>query len=121
MFLIGVLLAFLVPVFIYATQTSSLSIRTAKVQQALQAIEQSVDELEKMGGGQTYVWIDLPEGVENYTIANKTVLIKLKIGEGTSDIFFMTNNNVSGILPTAEGKHKISIEVANSTTSIDLA
>lgn len=118
MLLFGILLAFLVPVFVYSTQGSLLSIRTARMQEALRALDVAADELEKMGGGQITVFITLPEGIEGYSIENNTVKYTVRSDGSTSDAFFILKNNIIGKLPTEQGGHEINIaKLPNGTFS----
>lgn len=118
MVLIGVLLAFLVPILIYATQTTTLSFRTSQSREAVQLIAQAADHVYGTGG-RTSVFVTIPSGVTSVSLVNKTVALTLKIDDSQGEAIATTFANLTGSVPTQAGRYKLVIELlANGTVQI---
>jgi len=107
--ILAILLGALIPVFMYAADTSELSIRTTQSREAVQRIAAAADRLYAMGGGKMEVDVYLPSGIEAFSLGNGTVKLTLRIGEGTGDAFELTRGNLTGVLPVTEGYKKITL------------
>lgn len=118
MILLGVLLAFLGGIFVYSSQTSSLSLRTTQSIETVRAVADAADRIYKTGGGNTTVMVDIPSGVVNQSVANKAIRLTLSIGDDTGDAFAVTAGNVTGSLPTGQGRYKIVVEMISSGVQV---
>lgn len=118
MILLGVLLAFLGGIFVYSSQTSSLSLRTTQSIETVKAVADAADRIYKTGGGNTTVTVDIPNGVVNQSVANKAIRLTLSIGDQTGDAFAITAGNVTGSLPTTQGRYKIVVEMISSAVQV---
>ncbi len=116
--LLALLLAALVPIFIYSMDTSSVSIRTIQSREAVQRIANAADALYRLGGGKTTVYVYMPSGVESYSISQKIIKLTLRIGEGTGDIFARTEGDVSGTIVISEGYKNIPIRAFSNGTVV---
>ncbi len=114
MFLIGVLLVFLAGVFAYSSQTTFISLRTTQSTEAVKLVSAAADRVYKTGGGNATVMVDIPSGVVNQAVANKSIRLALRIGDDIGETFAVTAGNVTGSLPTAQGRHKIVVELLSS-------
>lgn len=114
MFLLGILLAFLGGVLVYSSQTSILSLRSTQSAEAVKVVANAADRIYKTGGGNITVTVDIPSGVANQSVANKGIKLTLKIGGSTGDAFASTSGNVTGNLPTEQGRYKIAVEMLSS-------
>lgn len=116
--LVGVFLTALVPIFLYSLDTTYLNIRTAQAKEASQTITSAADNLYKLGGGKTTIFVELPSGINSTTISNKTVIIRINVGTGVSSALAFTDANINGTLPTSDGLKKITVEVVGNTVQI---
>jgi len=105
----AILLAALIPIFIYSSDVSDTSIRTTQSQEAVQRIAAAADRLYAMGGGRMEVDVYLPSGIEAFSLSNGTVKLTLRVGQGTGDAFQPTKGNLTGVLPVTDGYKKITL------------
>jgi hypothetical protein len=110
------LLAILTPIFIYAISISSISMRTTQSRTAVQTIATAANNLYKLGGGKTTIAVNIPSGVESYLVENKTIKLRLRIGDDYGDAFAVTDANVTGQIPITEGVHNIPVEMLSDGT-----
>lgn len=116
MLLLGVLLAFLVPILVYSAQASSLSVRSLQGREAVQSIAEAADRVYAMGGGKVYTFVTIPSGVVNQSVSGRTLRLVLETGGSASEAVGTTLGNISGSLPTNYGKHKITLEMLQNGT-----
>lgn len=114
MFLIGLMFIILGIVFVYSSQASLLSLRTTQSAEAVRLIADAADRIYKLGGGNTTITVDIPAGVVNQSVANKAIKLTLSINDQTGDAFAATTGNVTGSLPTTQGRYKIVVEMLSS-------
>lgn len=112
----AILLVALTPIFIYSLNISSTSMRATRSRAAVQTIATAADNLYKLGGGKTTITVNIPSGVESYLVENKTILLRLRIGDGYGDAFAVTDVNVTGELPITEGAHDIPVQMLSNGT-----
>jgi len=118
MFLIGLMFIILGIVFVYSSQASILSLRTTQSAETVQLIANAADRIYKTGGGNTTVIVDIPSGVVNQSVANRSIRLTLRIGDNTGDAFSVTAGNVTGSLPTVQGRYKIVVEMISSGVQV---
>lgn len=111
MLLLGVLLAFLVPVLIYSTETTARSVSALEGKHAVQSIADAADRIYAMGGGRIFTLVTIPPGVARQSVANKTIRLTLSRGDTTADIVGSTVGNISGSIPTGYGTHRVAVEM----------
>ena len=66
-------------------------------------------------GSRQLVWVTLPQTLVNSSLANKEVLLRIRVGDGISDIVARTNAVMSGSLPSAPGAYQITVEALNTS------
>jgi len=113
-FLLGILFIILAVTIAYSTQTSLLSLRTIQSAEAVKLIADAADRIYKSGGGNTTITVDIPGGVVNQSVANKAIKLTLIVGNSTGDAFVVTAGNVTGQLPTSQGRYRIVVEMLSS-------
>ncbi|MBI2076080.1 MAG: VCBS repeat-containing protein [Candidatus Aenigmarchaeota archaeon] len=118
MILLGVLLTFLAGIFAYSLQTSNISIRTSQAKEAVESIAEAADRLYKLGGGRTTVTINIPDSVQNSTLAGNAVRLRLSIGNDAGDAIAFTLANVTGVLPKQSGRYVIPIIISSAGKAI---
>lgn len=111
MLLLGVLLAFLVPVVVYSTETTARSVGALEGKRAVQSIAGAADRVYAMGGGRMYVLVTVPPGITGQSVANKTIRLTLSSGDAASDIVGSTIGNISGSMPVSYGTHRVFVEM----------
>ncbi len=114
MFLMGLLFAILGAMLVYSSQTSLLSMRTTQAAESVQLVAAAADRIYKMGGGNTTVTIDVPAGVVGQNVSNKAVRLMMTIGNSTGEAFASTLANVTGSIPTAQGRYVMTVEMLPS-------
>jgi len=60
----------------------------------------------------------IPEEIQSITIANKTVLMKVKLASGISDIFAVSKSNLQGHISNTTGTKSIKIIAEGSYVNI---
>ncbi|MBI4149739.1 hypothetical protein HY491_04795 [Candidatus Woesearchaeota archaeon] len=116
LFILGFLLIIIAPILYYTLQGQSASINVSQAGDATTAIAQAVNTVHALGpGSRQLVWVTLPQTLVNSSLANKEVLLRIKVGDGVSDIVARTNAAMSGSLPSAPGTYQITVEALNTS------
>ncbi len=63
----------------------------------------------------TTIKANIPDKVESITISNKSLTFRIKIGQGPTDISYMSSVNLTGSIDTFEGRHTITLETKCTT------
>jgi uncharacterized protein (UPF0333 family) len=116
-------LTFLIPLtnYIILYQTSyrdSYKINSAK--EITETLAKGADSIFLQGypAGIT-VTINMPEGVKETSISDKTVQLKVMTSSGLTDVFSFSKQNIQGSLSTSPGTHKILIKNEREFVSIN--
>jgi len=111
LFLVSVMLVLLTPIFIYSTQLATVTIRTTQAKDAVATLAEAAETVYRMGGGRIAVFITIPDGIVNYTIANRTIRLTTVVGSGYGHVFELFPANITGEIPTIPGRYKIFVEM----------
>lgn len=65
------------------------------------------------------VTINIPEGVKEGIISERTIQLKVKTSSGVNDVFSFTNEDIQGTLPISPGHHKILVKNEGDVVSIN--
>jgi hypothetical protein len=114
--IVAFLIAVLTPVFFYAFDSSSMSIRTARSREVVESLALAADNLFSMGGGRTSVYVYIPYGAEYSRIQNRTILLGMRVDGSVSEAFATTLCNVTGEIPTDEGYARIFVTMFSNGT-----
>ncbi len=118
----GIGIAILTPAFIYAMTARinySDTYGTSAAQNVVNKIAEAADSIYLQGEPSRIVLnLYFPEKISETSIADKTIMIKLSISPGITDIYQTTDEDVSGTLPTTSGIHKVTIENKGDYISI---
>jgi hypothetical protein len=113
--IMGFVLVITIPLFYYAMSESNKNIRINQADDAINTLARAADTVYSIGPGtKKYVWVNMPSGVETYSLANKEVLIKLQIFGGLSDVSVGTRAGLTGEIPISKGRHKVLVEMLES-------
>jgi len=117
--LVAFLLIAITPVFLYALDSSAMSVRTARSREVVETIAIAADSICSMGGGKTSVTVYMPYGAEHYVIGNRTVKLGILIGDSVGESFARTTCNVTGNISLNEGYASIPVSMlANGTVLV---
>lgn len=114
--LVAFLLIVITPIFIYAFDMSSRSVRMTRAKEAVDTIAIAADNICSLGGGKTSVDVYMPYGSENYTIGQKTIKLNIRVNGVSGDVFSMTMCNVTGNISLREGYVKIPVSMLPNGT-----
>ena len=113
--LIGTLLILVVPIFYYVTYQSSQNLKAYQADDAVKSIARTVDTVYAIGPGtKNYVWVTFPGGIQNTSISNNEIIIRISSYGGETDIIAKTRAKVIGNITAQKGTYKISIEMLDS-------
>ncbi len=116
--IIIIVIAILIPIFIYSLDTSNTNIRSSNAQEAANKIATEADNLYKLGGGKSTIFVRLPNGVNSVFIGDNSIQLSLNIGSSVSDIVVTTKASVNGSIDITEGVKKVILEVIEDTVQI---
>ena len=117
MIMTGILLTFLAATVVYIQSQSADTIRINQAQDAVREIAATADRTAALGPGtKTFVIVTMPEEIASSYIASHEINIRLTLANGQTDIFEVTNANVTGTLPLQSGLQKVQIEALSSGT-----
>ena len=113
--ILGIVFIVTVPLLFYVFREASLSVQLQHAEEAINSLGQAADNVYALGPGtRKFIWVQLPGGLQSYSLENKTLLYKMEIFNGISDVFALTKADVQGTLPLGEGQHWISVEMSHS-------
>jgi uncharacterized protein (UPF0333 family) len=114
--LVAFLLLVITPVFLYAFDVSSRSVRTTRAKEAVDSIAIAADNICSLGGGKTTVDVYMPYGSQNYTIGQKTIRLNIRVNGVAGDVFSRTMCNVTGNISLSEGYTDIPVSMLPNGT-----
>ena len=117
--LIGLILALLLPFFYYSFVPITQNTQMSKSTILVNSVTETADVLYSLGpGSQDVILIDMPGGVENVTIQNKEIILKVRIFSGVSDIIGESKADLNGTLNIKSGSWHVLIKNENNTIQI---
>lgn len=109
--LVGILLVLLIPLFYYATNKTSESIKVSQATDVVESLAKAADEVYVLGAGtKRFVWINVPGGVESASISSSEITLTIHVFGDTSDVVAATNAPLAGEIPIEKGTYKIPVE-----------
>jgi len=114
--IMALLLVMVTPIFIYAMDMSSISVRTSRSRQTVESIAIAADNICGMGGGSDAIGVYIPYGAEYSYIKQRTIKLGLRIGDGVGEAIAMTRCNVSGQIPLDEGYASVPVRMLQNGT-----
>lgn len=117
--LIGLILAAVLPIFYYSFTTINNHTKMNKASMVTIKVVETADMLYALGpGSQEAIVIEIPSGVENITIRNNEINLKLRIFTKVSDIFAVSKVNMTGTILVKPGLWHILMKNENNTIQI---
>ncbi len=108
LFVAGIGIFVLIPIFYYALTYASESLSISQAQNTVDDIAKTADYAYSLGVGTNLKkTITIPNNVVNSSIANKTILLKIQTSSGLTDAVALTKATVNGSLPTKSGYYNI--------------
>jgi len=118
--LIGFILVALIPLGYYASVRTTNELRGNQARDAVVIIADAADKVSLYGeGSNTNVWVTIPSGISESSIENNQVLVRISIFGSTTDILSPTIANLTGSIPTEQGRHKVKLTVQNRTVHVE--
>lgn len=115
MSIVAVLLVAVAGVFSYSVVLSQASTQFEKTKNSAKSLENGARTVYGLGPGSALtVEIELPSGVDSAIIGQKAIGWNISFLGSTSSVFFETDMNVVGYLPTKDGKHFVRLQMEES-------
>src|SRR3989338_662414 len=115
--IIGVVLAFLIPIVQQSFTTTKATIRLEKTQSSLQGLEDAINSVYVSGpGNKKTVKVYIPESTISSNVANNTIILTVNELGAESDILLITKTLLTGNLPQEPGEYKITVEALENGT-----
>ena len=102
-------------IFGYSTVLSQASIQFEKAKNSAKSLANAANTVYGLGSGaKLVVEIDAPAGIQKQIIGKKAVGWNVSFAGSTGDVFYETDANIIGSLPTTEGKHFVTVQMEES-------
>ncbi len=115
--LVGVMLAFLIPLFYYALTEISTNLKTSQAENTISLLAGKIDNIYSLGpGNREKLKITIPKGAVSLSVLNnKTIELKMMVYGNVTEIFKTTKaQNIIAALPNNSGTYFLNIESINS-------
>lgn len=110
--IIGTVLVVTIPLLYYAMRESNVNIKLSKAEDAVNTLARAADVVYSIGPGtRKYVWIDMPKGVQTYSLQERAVSISLSIFGGIGEYIASTKAELVGQIPISHGQHRVRVEM----------
>jgi len=111
--IVSIALLILVPLVLYANQMFlgyRENTRTSLAKNAVKKIGENADWVYSQGQpARREIQVYMPDGIEEASLENNEVLLRIRTSAGTSDIFYRTISPLDGSIPSNSGYYKISL------------
>jgi hypothetical protein len=111
--IISIAFIILIPLILYVNDLLNNYNDDTKISLAKNTVKklgENIDWIYSQGQpARTTLEIYIPDGITNVSLANKTILLKIKTLAGTSDIFYETVPSLNGSIPTTKGYYMVTL------------
>jgi len=120
--ILGIVLAFLIPIWIYVSTFhhqihDQLSMSYAE--NAAEQITSTADLVSSQGyPARLDISVYIPDNVENISIINTMIRIRVRTSSGFSDVFASSRSELNGTIQSDEGLHQLKIEAMENHVQI---
>ncbi len=122
MIIVGIVIAFLIPVWAYISgvqQRTNTELSLSYAKSAAEMVTSTADLVYSQGPpAKVNVMVFMPEGIADVNITNTTIEIKVRVGPANSSVYATSNAELNGTLPTTSGNYLISIEARDNYVQI---
>lgn len=119
MVIIAIAVAAIIPFFYFSLIRTSDSIIVSQAQDTVDTLAKASDYVYSLGvGSSTQVSVTIPKNVVQSSIQSKTILLKVKLSSGTSDIKAVTKADVFGTIPSNQGTYKMLVNMTGTQVEI---
>lgn len=113
--IVGALLVILIPLFYYAANTSSESIKLSQAEDVVETLGRAADDVYLLSPGtKKYVWVSLPGSVQGVQLNGTEIALTFNIYGKTSDVTTTTKAPLTGQIPLRKGTYRIAVEHLDS-------
>ena len=115
--LIGFLLVMVIPLFLYASQSTSRNVKVTQADDAIRSLATAAREVYALGeGAKKAVWVTIPGSVQSISLSNKEITMTFLL-EGTStEVHYPIPGPMSGTVPTTRGTYHLTVEMLSNGT-----
>ena len=121
--IVGMVLVFLIPLWMYAAslhQQTGTELSLTYAENTVKQIADTASLVYSQGPpAKVSIKIYIPDGVENVSIINETIIFNMSTPYGYTDVFATSDAPLNGSLPTDEGYYTIKIEAKNGYVQIN--
>lgn len=122
MIIVGIVMAFLIPVWIYSSnvqQQTNTQLAVSYAKNTVQRIADASSLVYSQGEpAKVEIMVYMPKGVEEVNITNNTIMLSIWTGPTISNVFAESLADMTGTLPTTEGRYFVKIEAISDYVNI---
>jgi len=119
LFTVALGMAFVGVIFAFVYLMSIDSVRAAQAKDVVETVAKTSDFVYSLGPGSRNSFnVMMPDGIRQTNIVGNTVLIKVSLSSGDSDIFSQSAYNMTGSLGESPGLQLITVSCCDPTGSI---
>jgi len=109
--ILGVVLLILLYLSYFVVYDTRDYIQETSAEDAVGSLVKAVNRVYARGPcNKEIVYIEVPGSAVSSSVTGGEVNLRIKVGDGFTDVNAMTLGNASGTLPTAAGTHELSVE-----------
>src|SRR3989338_1476221 len=117
--ILGIVLLVLIPIFYYSLSESNRTTRLNQASDIVNILARKSEAVYALGSGsRDYVWINVPQGIKDYSIYNKTIKLSFY---SLGDAVAFSSVNVTGRIPVVAGVYRLVIEAKDNNVVVGLA
>jgi len=109
--------SYLMKIFVEYSDQNRISL----AKNAVNKIGEAVDMVYSQGPpSRLKIEITLPDGIEEVSLSNKTILLKIKTKVGLTDVYYNTIAEINGEIPSKKGNYYLSIVADQEAVNISV-
>jgi hypothetical protein len=120
--IVGIALMILIPLWLSintSLNTTKTALQSSYAQHAVSKLKGAADAVYVQGSPAKFtLLISLPEGVQNVTIANNEISVRLSTASGISDVIGTTIGPVYGSISPEMGTHRVVVSASGGGVNI---
>ncbi|RLG19246.1 hypothetical protein DRN67_03225 [Candidatus Micrarchaeota archaeon] len=120
--IIGIALLILIPLWLHISSSvgvTRVELQSSYTKHAVSKLRGAADAVYVQGSPAKFtLLLTFPEGVENVTISNNEISIRLSTSYGISDVIATTLGPVQGSISTSSGAHRVEVSAVGNAVNI---